>query len=157
MGLDMFLYSGKIDEGVSVRDILDEKMSKVSDEGFLNYFNEMVAEEDTLISDLEEVAYWRKANAIHQFFASNTPGGIDDCEPYYVPKGSLDHLKDLVSEVLKDHSKADELLPSVSGFFFGSTEYDDYYFFYLKETLEKLNEIDKYHEDDMIYFYIPSW
>src|SRR6187549_2040929 len=32
----------------------------------------------------EQVAYWRKANAIHRWFVEKVQGGKDDCENYEV-------------------------------------------------------------------------
>ena len=40
----------------------------------------------------EEAMYWRKANAIHNWFVQNVQDGNDDCKKYWV---SIDHLKEL--------------------------------------------------------------
>ena len=62
-------------------------------------------------------------------------------------------------ELVKNTSVAEELLPTQSGFFFGSTLYDKWYvqqIDYTIETLEKLLEQDK---DDygVYYYYRASW
>ena len=88
-----------------------------------------------------EVAYWRKANAIHKWFVDNVQDGEDDCGYYEVGEEQLKELLDLIDQVLADKSKADSLLPCASGFFFGNTDYDQYYFEdleYTKGVLEKL-------------------
>ena len=54
--------------------------------------------------------------------------------------------------VLEDHSKAEELLPTRAGFFFGSTEYDDWYFGdveSVKTTFESILE-DFNPEEDIL-------
>ena len=112
----------------------------------------------------EEAMYWRKANAIHNWFVQNVQDGNDDCKKYWV---SIDHLKELrktIKKVLKNHKKASELLPSSAGFFFGSTDYDSYYFDCLKETEERLTEIIKEYNKltevvrmDVNFYYESSW
>lgn len=90
---------------------------------------------------VEEMAYWCKANAIHNWFVENIQNGKDDCNEYDVDKNDLENLLKLVNKVLKTPSKAKDLLPTKSGFFFGSTEYDDIYLSdlqYTKEILEKI-------------------
>lgn len=83
---------------------------------------------DRVVYITEAVGYWRKANAIHRWFVQNVQDGKDDCEDYFVSTDKLIQLLDLVDKVLKDHSKATELLPTQEGFFFGNTAYGDDYF-----------------------------
>lgn len=81
------------------------------------------------------VGYWRKANAVHAWFVEHAQGGVDECQESDAinPEKLLD-LVERCDKVLADHSLADSLLPAQSGFFFGGTDYDDYYFSDLKET-----------------------
>ena len=102
---------------------------------------------------LEEQAYWRKANAIHKWFVDNVQGGVDDCRVYEVYGEKLLELVKLCKEILADHSKAEDLLPPCSGFFFGGTEYDEYYFECLEDTIEQLANV----EADCYYEYDSSW
>ena len=90
---------------------------------------------------IDQLMYWRKANSIHKWFVDNCGGGEDNCEEIYVGKDSLRKLKEVIEKVLSDHNKANELLPTSSGFFFGGTEYDEWYFKDLSETLEVINEV----------------
>jgi hypothetical protein len=103
----------------------------------------------------EEVGYWRKANQIHAWFVANVQRGADDCKEYYVSREQLTKLLETVKEVLNDHSKAEKLLPSQSGFFFGGTDYDSYYFEDLENTQEILEAA--LSEDDGDYYYDSSW
>ena len=129
----------------------------------------------------EEVAYWRKANAIHAWFErkyqENTGNeGLENCQPMYVSKEDLIELRDTCEKVLKaskleygqvctgeryneatksfekvygygkcikDTSVAEELLPTESGFFFGSNEYGEGYIEDLKDTIKQIDEILK--------------
>jgi hypothetical protein len=89
---------------------------------------------------IEEAGYWRKSNAIHRWFVEN----------------QLIKLKEVCTQVLDDKSKADELLPTMSGSFFGSTDYDEYYFGDLIQTIEIIEEVLNY-EDGSYYSYQSSW
>lgn len=102
-----------------------------------------------------EVGYWRKANQIHKWFVDNVQDGVDNCATYYVDVEQLKELKSICEAILNDHSLAEELLPTSEGFFFGGTEYDDFYFNDLKDTIDIIN----YCLDlDYDYFeYSSSW
>jgi len=124
----------------------------------------------------EEVAYWRKANAIHAWFErhlAEDEDGLENCRSYYVSKELLEQLKHDCETVLKasklvykdvsvkrynydtrnyetaieklyvidDISVAEELLPTQSGFFFGSTFYDEGYIDDLKNTIDQIDKI----------------
>ena len=86
-----------------------------------------------------EIMYWRKANAIHAWFVRECQDGVDECQTSYV---STDQLKELVSickKVLKNPKKAQELLEPQSGFFFGSTDVNEWYLEDLKRTVDTLS------------------
>ena len=102
-----------------------------------------------------ELIYWRKANQILRWFKTHCADGeLEDCEPVGVTEYDLYELLDDIDIVLADHSKAEELLPTTSGFFFGSTEYDEWYFKDLEYTKEKLREVlCDIMEDDELEFY----
>ena len=97
-----------------------------------------------------EAAYWRKANAIHKWFVDNVQNGEDECKEYYVSRKDLQALIDTCKAVLKDNTLADSLLPPQAGFFFGSTDIDEYYRKDLEDTVESLEKI-------MVYFDNPKW
>lgn len=93
-------------------------------------------------------AYWRKANAIHRWFV-DLSGEEDKCQKIYVSGKKLLELVDICKQILEDHSKAEELLPTQEGFFFGSTEYDEWYFDDLENTVKQLENVNS--EDEFIY------
>ena len=107
---------------------------------------------------VEEIAVWRKANAIHQWFVNNVQDGEDDNRLYDVSTEQLKQLLTLCRQVLKDPNKASDLLPTQGGFLFGSTEYDDEYFQNLDYTArvfeaELKNDSDQWQE----YDYQSDW
>lgn len=104
----------------------------------------------------EDKAYWRKENAIHNWFVQNVQEGVDDCHYYEVSISKLQELVNLVDTVLADNSKAEELLPTTQGFFFGKYDYDEDYFQGLRDTKEQLEKIIKEDEDGE-YVYHSSW
>jgi hypothetical protein len=107
---------------------------------------------------VDEVAYWRKANAIHGWFIRNA--GVDDnCTAIQVSMSDLYTLRDDIQKVLDEGTEEAimELLPPTSGFFFGGTEVDEYYWMNLKSTLGKLNEIIENNTEDQEFEYQASW
>jgi len=100
--------------------------------------------------------YWRKSNEIHKWFVDNVQNGNDDCHEYYVDRSQLKELTDLIKTVLGDKSKADELLPTQNGFYFGGMSYDEDYFDSLESTKDKLEELLKL-PNDYDFYYQSSW
>ena len=101
--------------------------------------------------------YWRKANQIHNWMVNNVQNGNDDCGLYEV---SIDQILKLHKEIVfamatKDTSK----LPPTAGFFFGSTEIDEWYWEDLADTKKYLEEMQDLFEDntDTQFFYCSSW
>ena len=103
-----------------------------------------------------KVGYWRKANQIHQWFVDNVQDGNDNCAEYYVDRDKLIELRDLCKLALKDKDKAEELLPTQSGFFFGSTEIDEWYFQDVNATIEIINRCLEM-PDTWTFKYQSSW
>ena len=87
-----------------------------------------------------EAGYWRKANQIHDWFVKNVQGGEDECRPHYVSREQLQELRAVCEQVLANRSKAAELLPTASGFFFGGTDYDDWYFQDIEATIRIIDD-----------------
>lgn len=122
-------------------------------------------QKDKVVSIVEGVGYWRKANAIHNWFVTNVQEGEDDCKEYVVSISKLQELLETCKEVYKAKDTdtaeevADEKLPTTSGLFFGSTDYDEYYYQYIKDTIEILEGLNLYNEENMyIYYrYSSSW
>ena len=106
----------------------------------------------------EQIGYFRKVNFLVKFF-ENIDHRVENLQKIYVDQETAETLLKACEEVLADHDKAAELLPTTEGFFFGSTEYDDDYFNdvegvrnYVKREL--LPQFDNLEEDEHIYFEI---
>ena len=113
-------------------------------------------------SIVEEAAYWRKANQIHRWFVENVQEGVDDCKEYYVSFEQLEKLLSICETVLaaKNDTLSASLLPPQQGFFFGSYEFDDWYYENVSNTIDQLKEciinatVDSGSKD---YYYSSSW
>lgn len=112
---------------------------------------------------IEEVAYWRKVNAIHQWFVDNCQDGVDDCREAYVSKDDLTKLVEVIRDIFdaaegeERDSRAASLLPPTAGFFFGGTELDEYYYGDLQSTLTELTALLAEEDSDGDYYYQSSW
>lgn len=155
MGLDQYLYARNYFSPAAWRG--EESNRK---------FTEIVksAEAETLLSKeipsaqvTISAAYWRKANAIHKWFVENCQNGEDDCREYPVSREQLRELADTCQKVLDDPRLAPELLPTQSGFFFGSTEYDDWYWEDTRNTVTVLNDLLENSPDEWDFYYQSSW
>lgn len=105
---------------------------------------------------VEEVGYWRKANAIHNWFVQNIQKGIDECQESYVEPNDLKELLQLCREIMDHNELAPDILPVTSGFFFGSTEYDEWYFQDIEDTIKILEEVLAMEGYGELY-YRSSW
>lgn len=104
--------------------------------------------------------YWRKSNAIHNWFVQNVQNGDDDCRSYMVTRSMLQELKKDCKEVLADKSKASDILPTYAGSFFGSGLYDDDYFLDLEFTVKEIDKLLEKQEKSLcetIFIYTSSW
>ena len=139
------------------------------------------------------VAYWRKANQVHNWFVTNVQDGVDNCEPHPVTEQDIVKLLNICNQILelnisyeeqmteigvsfKDGKREpimdfvkviddeeviktmNDLLPTSDGFFFGSTDYDEWYVEDIKDTVEQLNHILKetdFKTEEL--FYNSSW
>jgi leucyl aminopeptidase (aminopeptidase T) len=112
----------------------------------------------------EEVAYWRKANAIHQWFVDVCQNGVDECQQTYVSREQLTELATLCAELTalrktspsEAEKRAAEALPPQAGFFFGSTDLDEYYWEDVRKTAETLAALLA-ENDTGSFYYRSSW
>lgn len=112
---------------------------------------------------VEDVGYWRKFNALHEWFVVNCQDGRDECQESYVDKTKLEELLVNLKKIKDVYDSGDdtvnelceELLPTTPGFFFGSTDYDQWYFENVTATILLLEELMAEGEGD--YYYHASW
>lgn len=154
MGLDMMMYKTAVEsevpewpKGIATgfgREISDSEQ-KILD----NYWKAMENVK------LEEVAYWRKFNALHNWFVQECQDGIDQCQYAEVSKENIMELIDILQESV-DTKKP--LLQPQGGFFFGSTDIDEYYWNDVKsaiDTFERLYQETDWEKEKLIYS--SSW
>lgn len=131
------------------------------------------------LSEIEyHVYYWRKSNQIHKWFVDNCQNGEDNCREANVSIEQLKELLGVLKQVCDIHTEIkskkepykdmeikykeqlEKLLPTSGGFFFGETDYAEYYFADVEETREMLEkelaepEIEGWIPD---YYYSSSW
>ena len=106
------------------------------------------------------VGYWRKANAIHNFFVQEVGEEVDDCREMWVDRDVLVELRSRCDDVLKADNMeemAQEVgLETVGGFFFGDTSYGDWYKDDLRLTIDICDHVLALPEEYSIY-YQASW
>lgn len=101
----------------------------------------------------EPDVYFRKVNFVYRYFSNKL---VDEC--CFVEKSDMEDLISRCDKVIKNHSLASELLPTQSGFFFGSIEYDNWYFNDVKDCKEQIEKIlKKFNEKTDVFFFIMSW
>lgn len=172
MGLDMYLYKMKKHGKANMNDALavDHWLSLVEykkehpeyKKGMMEWCG-MKKPSTSVIKFYQdqppiEVAYWRKANQVHRWFVENVQNGEDDCGYYPVTKEQLIELRDLCRDVLENRDLAELRLPTCAGFFFGSMNYDQWYFSDLEQTVEQItNILDSTDFDSEAIYYGSSW
>lgn len=87
-----------------------------------------------------EIGYWRKANHIRAWFERHLPDFADNSRTPITQETLKELLVDC-QKVLLDHDKAKLLLPRQSGFFFGSLDYDEYYYEDIEDTIKMIQDI----------------
>ena len=136
MGLDMCLYGATIE--------IDRETGKP-------------------VIKLEEVAYWSKHNAIHNWMIKNIQNNVDNKAMYSLDEVHLKKLLLTCNKVLSNPTveNAMNILPTLNGLFFGGTDLTDYLEFenyidglkYTVKVLKNLLENDKFE----YYYYQASW
>ena len=144
---------------------------------------------DTITQLTMDAMYWRKANAIHDWFVRNVQDWVDECEEHYVSNEQLKRLMNICKTILdkailkegilnnwytiKDWVKTQnkiewkfivnskeicKYLPTSEWFFFGSTDYDEYYLHNIQETYDWLEkEVNSPLFDKLDFYYQSSW
>lgn len=97
---------------------------------------------DITISHGKRSRYFRKCNWLYGWVRRKLElPELENCKHYKLTRSIIEDLIDDITKVLSDHSLAEKLLPTESGFFFGSTEYDDWYFDDLRNAKTELTQL----------------
>lgn len=104
----------------------------------------------------ESIGYFRKVNFLVKFFQDKGMD-VNNQQLFLINKEMIEDLHNRCLQVINDHSKAEQLLPTMSGFFFGSTEYDEYYFEDVQQVCDYiennlLEAFDSLDNEEDIYF-----
>jgi hypothetical protein len=145
MGLDMHLYN-KLEEGEPDW----ERLYKRLEEG----------EPFESVTPFRDIAYWRKFNALHQWFVMHVQNGNDDCRRYPVTRQHLIHLLDTLKSLSGEEEDARQKLPPQSGFFFGSTDIDARYWSEVERTIATIEKLLGQPDADYWFhnlFYLADW
>ena len=155
MGLDMYLNGKRYLSKHFDKD--DEARQNAIAEAFEELKGRKTRWDSSPVKEVTiEAGYWRKANAIHRWFVENVQKGVDNCEPYYVSREQLQELRALCQRVLDFRHLATDNLPPADGFFFGSTDIDEYYWQDLEHTINIIDEcLDM--PDSWDFEYRSSW
>ena len=159
MGLDMFIFkTKKTDHSARQLSELNSRADS-SDPEFAEFLplNKPYPESaPNMVSIFKEVAYWRKFNALHQWFVTNVQLGIDDCGLYEVTR---DELKECLALLQETHASGkSDALPPTQGFFWGSTEVDESYWRMIKSSIDMVYGLIEYTDwNKERLFYQASW
>lgn len=158
MGLDMYLY-GDVYVG---KDKYVAPQSYVSNPSYAKIIEALDLNENHLdgygFSVHVPIGYWRKANAIHNWFINECAGGLDQCQEINVYQDKLTELKEICKRVIEAQHPdvANDLLPTASGFFFGSQEFDEYYYKDIAHTVDVIDSALALDVTDS-FIYRASW
>lgn len=177
-GLEIEDYE-KVDNAISnVNNIKEFKsikntMSKDEYKPIYDEFNETITQSGkytSWLSIFEEIGYWRKANQIHNFFVQECQGGVDECQYSFITKDKLEDLLErckramklkkiyLNDGIIKDGEGLETFLPTQGGFFFGGTEFNEWYFEDIAETKKIITKVLKETDfDKQVIIYQASW
>lgn len=146
MGLDMYLYKVRKGAGPGMNSWPENQ--------------EHAKDRESCSGAASELGYWRKHNAIHHWFVTEVAGGVDDCQPVKVHPEMLADLHERCRKVLADHDQAGNLLPTQDGFFFGTTDLDEWYFHGVEDTVKILEHTladPEASSGDYDIYYQASW
>ena len=158
MGLDMYLSAKTYVDKFDYKENPEGPVVTQKFKDMLNLYPELNTGDIYGFEVSRVVCYWRKANAIHNWFVENVQHGDDNCASYHVTREDLEQLRTDIKQVLNDKDKADVILPTSTGFFFGSQEYDEWYIADLQDTLSFLDralDTDQFKAYD--FYYQASW
>lgn len=165
MGLDMYLsartYVEKVDWAklqenselsYNDKEVINPEFAKVvKTAGLADLANDIYGAQVSVTA-----LYWRKANAIHNWFVNSVQQGEDNCGEYYVSHDKLDELLATCERVYETRDPS-ELKP-IAGFFFGSTDVDEWYWKDIKRTISSIKKIKKHKlYNKLSFYYQSSW
>jgi hypothetical protein len=106
----------------------------------------------------DEVQLWtgRKENHI-QCYMEGEVGEVENCAYLPLEREHIERLVERLTKVRDDHSQAGVLLPTQAGFFFGNTDFDEWYFSDVESELKEFTEILEHWDPSAVYVYWAWW
>jgi hypothetical protein len=158
MGLDMYFYLEKYEAQLRFSD--NSNVLLHYDEDLKELENDIFTRNFKSIETKYQVGYFRKFNALHSYIVNKYANGEDDCKPIFLDKEDIEEIIETLKSITKDNAK--KVLPTQSGFFFGSQEYDEWYFKdieYAIDMLEKMLKVLKKSNSKTSWsaYYQASW
>lgn len=157
MGLDIYFYKFKKADWKKAKELRDAIKDEPDDEKA----NNMIDEAEAMLPEIQtEIGYFRKVNFLMEFFKYE-----GNCDYVEITREQLEELQDRCTRIATqqgegeeynedDVALAKELLPTQGGFFFGSTDYDKWYFQDVKEVLTWVNGVlDALEDDEAVLMY----
>lgn len=161
MGLDMYLKADKYVGGWNHS--TDEEKATFKQLLKIAGTEGLIASRSPSVNVSTNVAYWRKANAVHSWFVRELADGVDECQPIHVPVESMTKLVAECKAALElyetgDKEAAGERMQPQGGFFFGGTSIDEWWAEGLKETIKQLTPLlEPGVCDEFEFYYQASW
>ena len=101
----------------------------------------------------ESDIYFRKVNFVYRYFADKME---DEC--CFVTRGEMEDIVDRCERVLNNEGAAEELLPTMAGFFFGSTDYDNWYYKDVEDCKKQFSKmLKRFNAETDVFFMVFSW
>ena len=164
MGLDMYFYARKTTYKSFSKWDNPERANEANYPEDLKIFSDYIYDRNFKSVQTEtsyQIGYFRKFNALHSYIVEKFANGIDNCQDIYLYKEDVEQIKKVLDDVLNAHQqveKAKELLPTQSGFFFGGTDYDEFYFEDVKDAADLMqNLLDNFDFENYQLVYLASW
>ena len=163
MGLDMYFYARKSTYKSFSKWDEPDRANEANYPEDLKTFSDYICGRNFKSVQTEatyQIGYFRKFNALHSYIVKTFADGIDECQAILLHKEDVEQIKKVLDDVLKANTveKAKELLPTQSGFFFGGTDYDEYYFEDVKDAADLMqNFLDNFDFESYQLVYQASW
>jgi len=162
MGLDMYFEARTSKfNSFSRWDLQEGKMDKTKYPKDLTTFGEYIMGNNYKSHSTEEyyqIGYFRKFNALHNWIVKHLANDVDECQRIYIEENEAEGLLKILKEVQADHTLADQLLPTADGCFFGSLQYDEWYFNDVDRAVELFDTIiNNFNFGKYDLIYQASW
>lgn len=163
MGLDMYFYARKTTYKSFSKWDNPDRANEVNYPEDLKTFSDYIYDRNFKSVQTEtsyQIGYFRKFNALHSYIVKTFADGVDNCQDIILYKEDVEQIKKVLDDVLEANTeeKAKELLPTQSGFFFGGTDYDEFYFEDVKDAADLMQSfLDNFDFEKYQLVYRASW